>query len=72
MLRLERLFSAIWGTALLGECAARLAEAFLLPVPTMVWLGSVLIAGAIGIAMVAGSVAAEPMQEMIDAEAGRA
>lgn len=53
-------------------CAARLAGAFLLPVPTMAWLGSVLIAGAIGLAMVVGGVAAEPMRKMIDAEAGAA
>jgi hypothetical protein len=67
--RLERLFSAIWGTALLAECAARLAGAFLLPVPTMVWLGTVLTVGAIGTAMVAGGAAAGPMRRMIDAEA---
>lgn len=65
--RLERLFSAIWGVALLAECAARLAGAYLLPVSTMVWLGTVFTLGSIGVAIMAGGVAAGPMERMIRA-----
>ena len=67
--RLELLFSAIWGVTLLAECAARLAGAYLLPVTTMVWLGTVMTLGAIAVAIVAGGAAACPLQKMIDAEA---
>ena len=66
--RLELLFSTIWGITLLAECAARLAGAYLLPVTTMVWLGTVMALGAIGVAMIVGGAAAGPMQKMIDAE----
>ena len=67
--RLELLFSTIWGVTLLAECAARLAGAYLLPVTTMVWLGTVLTLGAIALAIVVGGAAAGPIQKMIDAEA---
>ena len=67
--RLELLFSTIWGVTLLAECAARLAGAYLLPVTTMVWLGTVLTLGAIALAIVAGGAASGPIQKMIDAEA---
>ena len=67
--RLELLFSLVWGMTLLAECAARLAGAYLLPVATMVWLGTVLTLGAIALAIVAGGAAAGPIQKMIDAEA---
>ena len=67
--RLELLFSTIWGVTLLAECAARLAGAYLLPVTTMVWLGTVMTLGAIAVAIVAGGAAAGPIQTMIDAEA---
>ena len=67
--RLELLFSIIWGVALLAECAARLVGAYRLPVTTMVWLGTVMTLGAIGVAIVAGGAAAGPIQKMIDAEA---
>lgn len=66
--RLELLFSTIWGLALLVECAARLVGAYTLPVTTMVWLGTVMTLGAIGVAIVAGGAAAGPLQKMIDAE----
>jgi hypothetical protein len=69
--RLELLFSAIWGLALLAECVARLVGAFALPVSTMVWLGTVFTLGAIGLAIVVGGVAAGPMDHMINAEAKR-
>jgi hypothetical protein len=67
--RLESLFSVIWGIVLLAECAARIIGAFTLPVPTMAWLGTVILLAALGVAIVAGGVAAAPMQAMIEAEA---
>jgi hypothetical protein len=67
--RLELLFSTIWGVTLLAECAARLAGAYLLPVTTMVWLGTAMTLVAIALAIVAGGAAAGPIQKMIDAEA---
>ena len=67
--RLELLFSTIWGLALLAECAARLVGAYTLPVTTMLWLGTVMTLGAIGVAIVAGGAAAGPLQKMIDTEA---
>jgi hypothetical protein len=66
--RLELVFSTIWGMALLAECAARLVGAYTLPVTTMVWLGTVITLGAIGVAIVVGGAAAGPIQQMIDAE----
>jgi hypothetical protein len=66
--RLELLFSAIWGLALLAECAARLIGAYTLPVTTMLWLGTVMGLSAIAVAIVAGGAAAGPIQKMIDAE----
>jgi hypothetical protein len=67
--RLELLFSTVWGLALLAECGARLVGAYTLPVTTMVWLGTVMTLGAIGVAIMAGGAAAGPIQKMIDAEA---
>ena len=67
--RLELAFSTVWGLALLAECAARLVGAYTLPVTTMVWLGTVMTLGSIGVAIVAGGAAAGPIQKMIDAEA---
>lgn len=65
--RMEMLFSVIWGVALLAECVARLIGAFTLPVSTMVWLSTVFTMSAIGVAVVAGSVAAVPIDKMIRA-----
>jgi hypothetical protein len=66
--RLESLFSVIWGIVLLGECAARMVGAFTLPVPTMVWLGTVILLTALGVGVIAGGLAAGPMTAMIEAE----
>ncbi|MFF2811120.1 VC0807 family protein [Streptomyces sp. NPDC058000] len=67
--QLERRFSMIWGSALLTECVLKVAGAYLLPVHTMVWLGTVLTVVAILVAMVAaGGASAEPMEQMIKAE----
>jgi hypothetical protein len=72
--RLEKTYTAIWGSALLADCVARVIGAAVLPVGTMVWLSTVMIAGAIGLAMaVSGAVAAAPMEAMLreaGAEAG--
>ncbi|MEE1786845.1 hypothetical protein PUR71_28660 [Streptomyces sp. SP17BM10] len=67
--RHERLFSAIWGTALLGECAARVIGAFTLPVSTMAWLSTVFLIGAIVAGSMLGQTAAEPMAKLVTAEA---
>jgi hypothetical protein len=66
--RLELTFSAIWGTALLADCVARLAGAFTLPVTTMVWLGTVMLLGAIGLAIMAGGLVVGPLEKMIENE----
>jgi hypothetical protein len=66
--RLELLFSAIWGMALLAECVARVIGAYALPVTTMAWLGTVFTLGAIGLAIMIGGVAAAPMAQMIEKE----
>jgi hypothetical protein len=70
--RLELLFSAIWGFALLADCIARLVGAYTLPVTTMVWLSTVMVLGAVGLGIVAGGPAAGSIQKMIDAESAPA
>ncbi|MER7750776.1 VC0807 family protein [Kitasatospora sp. NPDC097643] len=67
--RHERLFSAIWGTALLAECVARVVGAFTLPVATMAWLSTVFLIGAIAAGSVLGQRAVEPMAKLVRAEA---
>jgi hypothetical protein len=69
--RMEGLFSAIWGVALLAECVARLIGAFTLPVSTMVWLSTVFTMSSIGLAIMVGSVAAFPIDKMIREESQR-
>ncbi|MGW7208153.1 VC0807 family protein [Streptomyces sp. NPDC054837] len=67
--RAERVFSVVWGVVLLVECAARVVGAYTLPVDTMVWLGSVILAGAMALAFVVSRVvAAEPMARLLVAE----
>ncbi|MEY9889658.1 intracellular septation protein A [Catenulispora sp. MAP5-51] len=65
----ENLYSLIWGGWLLAECVARLIGAFTLPVSTMAWLGTVVLAVAIGAACVTGGAAVEPLEKMIAARA---
>lgn len=69
--RAELLFSTIWGVCLLIECVARIVLAFVLPVSTMVWLSTVLLVGSIILASVVGGVATNPIERMIEDEAGR-
>ncbi|MFF7990380.1 VC0807 family protein [Kitasatospora xanthocidica] len=67
--RHERMFSGIWGTALLTECVARVVGAFTLPVSTMAWLSTVFLIGAIVAGSMLGQIAAEPMEKLVTAEA---
>ncbi|MGX8907740.1 VC0807 family protein [Streptomyces netropsis] len=67
--RAERTFCVVWGGALLAECVARVVGAYVLPVDTMVWLGNVILGFALVLAMlVAGALAAGPMENMVDTE----
>ncbi|MER6633750.1 VC0807 family protein [Streptomyces sp. NPDC000987] len=67
--RKERLFSLVWGVALLGECVARVVGAYTVPVDTMVWLGSVIMAGGMAVTfVVSGRLAARPMERLLAAE----
>ncbi|MFJ3308968.1 VC0807 family protein [Streptomyces sp. NPDC086549] len=68
-LRKERVFSIVWGLVLLAECVARVVGAYTVPVDTMVWLGTVIMVGAMAIAfVVSGGLAVEPMERMLTAE----
>ncbi|MFJ8433503.1 VC0807 family protein [Kitasatospora sp. NPDC094019] len=67
--RYERLFSAVWGSALLAECVARVVGAFTLPVATMAWLSTVLLIAGIAAGSVLGQAAAQPMEKLVRAEA---
>jgi len=66
--RLECLFTVIWGVIVLAECVIRVAGAYTLPISTMVWLSTVLVIGAIGLACAAGGLAAVPMLKMMEHE----
>ncbi|MCX4882683.1 MULTISPECIES: VC0807 family protein [unclassified Streptomyces] len=67
--RKERVFSVIWGVALLGECVARVVGAYTIPVDTMVWLGGVFLVVAIALGMVVGGAfGAGPMERMLAEE----
>lgn len=67
--RAERAFSVVWGVVLLAECVARIVGAYTVPVDTMVWLGSVVMVGAMVLGMVVGgALGAGPMQRMIAVE----
>ena len=67
--RAERRFSVVWGVVLLAECVLRVVGAYMLPVDTMVWLGSVVMVGAMAVAfLVSGAIGAGPMAAMLVAE----
>lgn len=71
--RAETRFSAVWGGALLAECAVRAVGAYTVPVETMVWAGTVLMIGTMVVAfLVSGRFGVVPMEHMIAAEAGAA
>ena len=48
---------------MLAECIARIVGVYVLPVDTMVWLGTIAVTSVVG-----GGVAVGPMAQMIDAE----
>ncbi|MFJ7626121.1 VC0807 family protein [Streptomyces sp. NPDC097595] len=67
--RAEIRFSAIWGGALLTECAVRAVGAYTVPVETMVWAGTVLMVASMVLAfLVSGRFGVVPMERMIEAE----
>ena len=67
--RAERVFSVVWGVVLLGECVVRIVGAYTLPVDTMVWLGTVIMIGAMVLGfLVSGALAAGPMAAMLARE----
>ncbi|MBH1935303.1 hypothetical protein I5Q34_13645 [Streptomyces sp. AV19] len=73
--RHERVFSLVWGAALLAECAARVVGAYTLPVETMAsWGSTAMLLGAIALGIVAGgALAIAPMEKLLaEAEAGGA
>ncbi|MEU4653299.1 VC0807 family protein [Streptomyces sp. NPDC023723] len=71
--RAERWFTGMWGVAFAGESAVRVVGAYTLPVDVMVWLGTVVMCGVIGVTfVVSGAVAARPMLEMVERAVRRA
>jgi hypothetical protein len=67
--RFQRVFSVVWGVALLGECVVRIVGAYTLPVDTMVWLGNVIVIVAMVVAfVVSGAFASVPMAAMLEVE----
>lgn len=68
--RAETRFSAVWGGALLAECAVRAVGAYTVPVETMVWAGTVILVASMVLAfVVSGRIAVAPMERMIEDEA---
>lgn len=64
--RAESRFSGVWGVAFVGECAVRAVGAYTVPVDTMVWLGTVVMAVTMMLAfVVSGALGAVPMAHMI-------
>ncbi|MFI2544659.1 VC0807 family protein [Streptomyces rochei] len=67
--RAELMFTGVWGVAFVGECAVRAVGAYTVPVDTMVWLGTVVMALTMGVAfVVSGALGAVPMARMIAGE----
>lgn len=63
----ETRFSAVWGAALVAECAVRAVGAYTVPVETMVWAGTVVLGVAMVLAfVVSGRIAVAPMERMIE------
>ncbi|MEU9591232.1 VC0807 family protein [Streptomyces sp. NPDC048219] len=66
--RAELRFTGVWGTAFVAECAVRAVGAYTVPVDTMVWLGTVVMAATMVLAFVlSGALGAGPMAHMIGA-----
>jgi hypothetical protein len=69
---LEKRYSLIWGAALLADCTGRVVGAFTLPVPTMVWLSTLMVVSAVvAAAVISGGAAAEPVEQLIKREAAQ-
>lgn len=67
--RSERTFSLVWGVVLVADCAARIVGVYTLPVATMVWLGTLIVVGAMVLAVVVGGrFGAGPMATLVAAE----
>ncbi|MFF0158543.1 VC0807 family protein [Streptomyces sp. NPDC005263] len=67
--RFERVFSVVWGVVLLTECVVRVVGAYTVPVDTMVWLGTVIMIGAMVVGFLAGgALGAGPMAAMLERE----
>ncbi|MGW4650581.1 VC0807 family protein [Kitasatospora sp. NPDC004289] len=69
--RNERNFSLAWGSVLVAECAVKAVCAYVLPVETMVWLGTVMLVAAIVVGCVVGNRFAERMAGQVIAEVER-
>ena len=69
--RAERLYSGIWGAALLTECVTRVVCVYTLPIDTMAWFGTVILAGAFAVAIAFGGQAVQPMERLLAAETAR-
>ncbi|MDH6112006.1 hypothetical protein P3T36_005017 [Kitasatospora sp. MAP12-15] len=65
--RAERHHSIIWGLALVAECVLRIVLAYTLPVATMVWLATVLLIGAIGVASVLSGPSGQRLKALLTA-----
>lgn len=63
--RNERAFTLIWGTCLLADCVVRFIGAFTLPVATMTWLGTVILVGAIVLAIALSGPASSAMEKLV-------
>ncbi|WP_246213488.1 VC0807 family protein [Kitasatospora viridis] len=63
--RAERVFSLVWGLALVLECAARVVGAYTLPLATMAWLPTVLLIGAIWLASMVTGPSTQRMKQLI-------
>ncbi|WP_034270529.1 VC0807 family protein [Actinospica robiniae] len=64
--RNERAFTLIWGTCLLTDCVVRFIGAFTLPVATMTWLGTVILVGAILLAIALSGHASKTIEKLVD------
>ncbi|MCC9307950.1 hypothetical protein LN042_12745 [Kitasatospora sp. RB6PN24] len=64
--RSELAYSVVWGVALVLECVIRVVGAYTLPLATMVWLPTVLLIGAIVVAIVISGPFTERMKKLVD------
>ncbi|WP_441251095.1 VC0807 family protein [Kitasatospora sp. McL0602] len=67
--RHERNFTLVWGTVLAAECVVKAVAAYTLPVETMAWLGTVMLAGAVVLGISFGNPFAGRVAELVVREA---